>query len=96
MCFKIPKIKILKVCLQLTDVSWKPHHHGACVWLTLKAFVFHKKFKLGCIYRAQRDIGFLAKGWYQVPMDMNDKREWRTEYEYPDWIADGEREVNEV
>jgi hypothetical protein len=65
-CFGVPLVKNLKACLKLSDVSFKPHHHGACLAIELKVFVFHKTFNLGCIYK---DIN-VAKQRRQTPLEI--------------------------
>ncbi|KAK3732753.1 hypothetical protein QZH41_010138 [Actinostola sp. cb2023] len=86
-CFSIPLAHNIRACLQLTDVAFKPRHHGACLSLTLKALTFHKTFKLGCIYRTQRETGSFLRDWYQVRMvNVAAKLKWESKYGNSDWV----------
>ncbi|XP_031567236.1 uncharacterized protein LOC116302155 [Actinia tenebrosa] len=95
-CFKIPLVKEFKACLKLTDVSFKPHHHGACLSIEIKALVIHKTFKLGCIYKEIEEANSKSplEILQAVRALVNENAE-KTGLEKADWFRDSDESGNE-
>lgn len=40
------------LCVGLNEISFEKGHTGACIYMEIKASIFHWKQKLGCLYKS--------------------------------------------